>query len=831
MRWLQTESILQGVFLGLMVYAGLLLDAAPSEGRWQQLAVANLPILGGLAAALLLSAIFKLREGFRGLGRPLVFLLFVLLDSPFLLYAGVLIGAAVGVYLLHPDGVTELFVPCIAGGAAVGVLFGVLRSIGRRLERLIWSGVAAAALAGGLLFWFRAFGDFGQHRELKYPLIFALQMAIAAAAFYLLTFAGRDDETEVEFGAVCACLAVALVLATQGFVDEHFYYILFVFPALLFVGYVFRVQPRLRVLKHAFRGLSFARVGRPRPALQAYRRALQLDPKNALAREGFWNVHAGLDLDRLRTDPQTLALVDLDLCMDRAGGLLVQGTPTPAQIDESMRLLDLVLGLRPAAKPHADYWRAVAHTHARQLDAAAADLTRLLDPAPYGPTDAYRQAVLFPAWQMALTLHDELRKHVGLPQLAQPGRRMEAIAAVERQLADSPTDEAAFGLKRVLYSELTEAQYLQSMGDAPPPADAPPRFDYGYAQQLGLALIEDDARWRRGAEFLRMAAHGQPASAPSVYYHIAQAEQRAGDGEAARRDYEAAKKAGRAVGPKHLADAERQAYFAAVKILAEDAHAGGEWDAAIENYHLFAESERSGVETTRTLAGLYEQKGDALAALRATEQGLVYNPRDKDLLERKDRYYYSVPPETLREKREQVQAFFDFDYCVKRTKGILDGRLTGPEWLDVASHLISLATVFKPDSLRAKVLQARVQLRYGEREAAAESLEHVRATKLEGLGGDEEEAYYTACQLLGDLYLEDGKPDKAVECLNAFRNSPKSGARTMMKLGEAYEQLGDRAKAVRCYQLVTAFDGNPLVYDARSAINRLQTAPAGERGV
>ena len=66
--------------------------------------------------------------------------------------------------------------------------------------------------------------------------------------------------------------------------------------------------------------------------------------------------------------------------------------------------------------------------------------------------------------------------------------------------------------------------------------------------------------------------------------------------------------------------------------------------------------------------------------------------------------------------------------------------------------------------------------------------------------------------------------DLAVPCFLDFRKFPKSGARTLFKLGQAYEQLGDRARAVRCYQQVTAYDGNPLAPDAYEAINRLQGA-------
>ena len=55
--------------------------------------------------------------------------------------------------------------------------------------------------------------------------------------------------------------------------------------------------------------------------------------------------------------------------------------------------------------------------------------------------------------------HPEMRRRVGAPQLALPGRRMEAIGAVERRLAEDPQDAAAWDLKRQLYADLTEADY------------------------------------------------------------------------------------------------------------------------------------------------------------------------------------------------------------------------------------------------------------------------------------------------------------------------------------------------------------------------------------
>src|SRR5439155_26731202 len=162
----------------------------------------------------------------------------------------------------------------------------------------------------------------------------------------------------------------------------------------------------------------------------------------------------------------------------------------------------------------------------------------------------------------------------------------------------------AWTLKRLLYSGLTEGEY-----EAGPVAE----FDHAYAQQLGLALVNDPAQWRRGVEYLRVAARGLPQNGPTIYQQVAQACERAGAAEAARTAREAGKQAGLSVGPKALADDERQIFYAIVKRLAEDAQARGDLAAAIANYLLYTGHERSGVETYRILAELYEKQGNPLA--------------------------------------------------------------------------------------------------------------------------------------------------------------------------------------------------------------------------
>src|SRR5262249_34415982 len=135
--------------------------------------------------------------------------------------------------------------------------------------------------------------------------------------------------------------------------------------------------------------------------------------------------------------------------------------PTADKLLEANRLLNTVVQQRPALEPVVDYWRAVAQMHAKQPEQAAYALSRGLDPQVHGKDQEHRQSVLLRAGQLAITGPQELRRRVGQPQLQLSGRRMEAIAEVERRLAEVPDDPAIWGLKRVLYQDLTEADYVE----------------------------------------------------------------------------------------------------------------------------------------------------------------------------------------------------------------------------------------------------------------------------------------------------------------------------------------------------------------------------------
>ncbi len=808
MRWLQTEYILKGIYLGL------LLNVAFQDPDWARIGWLALWTLGGLALALGIAAVRKMREGYHVRGRLLSFILFLLLENPILVYAGVILGLAGGaVWIQDPEESEWLFPACVGGGAALGIGFLLLEHLRDRRVRLGVTLVLAAALGAGAIYWV-----FETHAGIHQRFMFGILLLLGIPLFYVLTLAGLAEESEVEIGAMCAALLAGLWLIGEQVLGPNYQLPAVVIPLVIYFVYTRRVLPGLRVFKHVLRGLSYSRIGHYRLALAKLNRALQLDPQNALGREVLWSVHRDMDFDQV--DPQTLGLVNYDLCMERVASLLLAAGPKPEHLAEAHRLLNLVSGQRPERTPACDYWRAVAYTHAKKYDEAAAALERVIVPTPETAANPHRRATLMSAWQLALTLHPEMNRRVGTPQLAEPGRRMEAIAAVERHLANNAEDPDAWNLKRVLYSELTEAEYEAAAGPDAPAKD----FDHGYAQQLGLALIDDPARWQRGGEYLRIAARGIPELGPALFLKIARAHDKAGDPDGVWHNYRLVKLAGRALGPKNLSDQDRQNYFAVVKILAEEAVQQGDIDGAIENYLLYKEYERSGKETYRILAGLYEQKKDVWAALHATEQGLVYDSSDPDLLAKKDKYYYSVMPEELKERWESVYKYFDVSYCVQKAQAILKGWGGDLDMLDWAQHLAGLAAAARPDSLSAKVLRGRILLLRGEKDEAQAILEDVRVNKPEKFAsGEDEDAWFTTCKLLGGMYLHElHKPDLAVQCFLDFRKSAKSGADTMFRLGQAYEELGDRVRAIKCYNQVTAFESHPLAPDAHEALQRLK---------
>src|SRR5262249_9629666 len=195
---------------------------------------------------------------------------------------------------------------------------------------------------------------------------------------------------------------------------------------------------------------------------------------------------------------------------------------------------------------------------------------------------------------------------------------------------------------------------------------------------------------------------------------------------------------------------------------------------------------------------------------------------DPDLTARKDRFYYSITPEDLRSRLEQVHKWFDVEYCLQKTRYVLERYNGDLGLLDWASHLAELAQAAKPSHIGAKVLRARIQRIKGEVNEAARLLEEIRQNKPEKFATeDEEEAWLLAHRVLGDMYLDE-KPDQAVMCFQVFRQSQRAGADTMYKMGRAYENLGDYGRAAKCFEQVLAFEGYPLYFEAQDGLDRIK---------
>src|SRR5262245_930252 len=229
MRVLPTEYLLKGVYLGLVLFAALHLGTIKPEADAQLLNAllrVNLTALAGLGLALLIAAVLRFKDALRAHGRLLAFLLFLLLESPTLTYLGILGGTFAGVYLLRStpglipqeslDALQHLFVPIIGVGAAAGLAFGLLRQVQHRLARLC----LILALAGGLvacgLSWLGLAEVKGLSNLTTFPLenaaAFAWQLLLGIPFFYLLTFSGHEEESEVEIGIISGLLGLGLYI-------------------------------------------------------------------------------------------------------------------------------------------------------------------------------------------------------------------------------------------------------------------------------------------------------------------------------------------------------------------------------------------------------------------------------------------------------------------------------------------------------------------------------------------------------------------------------------------------------------------------------------------
>jgi tetratricopeptide (TPR) repeat protein len=853
--WHRNEYILKGLFLGLWTFVALQVAVDPAAVR------VDLPwVLGWVAAGLLVGlicgTILQLRRGVKPWENFAAFPLLVLLESPTFIYCGIVLGLTAGVlsgrefaapwagpianwFGLTFDDIkhyTSANLPdddplkgmrpgdwlgyCAVGGALLGFGLYRLRQVEDGRYRFgIGLAVAALCVYLGGEYAGKVPGLSGEEgAAARFNL--GVYILLGLPFFYLLTFCGEAEESEAEIMALCAALGVSLhLMNVSGKLVNVGPAIAFLLPVTLYFVYATRVLPGLRVFKHVLRGYSYMNLGRLREAIYFFRRALELDPKGPLANQGMLALHKSLSLATIENDPGLAEILDFGLCLDRAERFLMGNrAPTREEREEAERFLHLVERNKPVYQARVDFLRAVSLTHAKQYDDAAHVLSSLLNPETpnYHPT--VRKQVLLPAWNLALYWSAEVEKRVGWKELDKPGRRIEAITAVERKLASAPQDTAAKDFKTILYSQLNESEFVAAAANGPPKD-----FNYEYVEQLGLALIDDpDPDHRdRGMAYLRMAGRGLPDRGPGIFTKLADVAASQGDEETKRAYLEQVKRCALFVKPENLAKDQRELYFSALKRLADDAEARGDFENAISELRQYLEAGgRDELKTYRRLAELFGKAGDAMNAVLMVETGLTYNSTDADLLKKKDSYYYSVPEEKLLAVKDRVAPYFDVAYCVRKAMSILNAKADDPELIDWAAHLARLAEVMQPTSNGVRLVRARCLLRRGDRDGGIQVMEDIREGKKGS--GDEEEAWYAATKILGQLYLEElNRPDLAVRAFLDYKEYSKSGADTLFQLGRAYEAQGDAANAIRFYEAVTAYEAHPRYWDAKEALRRL----------
>jgi tetratricopeptide (TPR) repeat protein len=811
LSWQQTEFLLKGVYLGFLVMIAWFVPQ-PYE-----LAFIALGTIGGLVLFLGVAAFRKYREGFRPKGNYLGYLLFMLLENPGMVYAGLIVGLAVGTVFTFNR--REVVPPAVAiplealwpvlGGGVLGAIFYNLRHVKVPVYRFWLSVAMLAILVGGAAAFYYYNPTAFSTDQLQW---LAILLLLGIPGFYLLTFSGLVEESEIEIAAMCAALGIALWIFVRDYPIGAAVVLL---PMGLFFVYTTRLLPYVRVMKHTLRGMSYRRMNQTQLALMSLGRALQLDPSNTLARHEMWDIHRDLDFASLQVHPELVPFLHFDFCLERINQLL-QTKPDSRDLNEIHKMLDLIAKEHPALAPICAYWRAVARLHERNYDAAAVELLSILQLPQY--YTAERQSIAFAAWQLAMYGHPEMTRRVGQVLLAQPGHHVDAIVAVEAQLAKTPDDPTAWDMKRKLYSELTEPEYYSiAQPDQPLPA-----INYDYVRELGLALLADPNQWQRGCAYLRIAAHGNPEQAPNVYIQIAQTHEKHGDRDGLWHNYQRAMQVGRAFGVDKLQPADKEALFTTVKKIGDMALQQNRIDAALEAYKFYSQYDNAGIETWRTLADLFEKKHDVWQALHCCEHALSYNAEDKDLLAKKDRYYYSIMPDDLKQRIENVRKWFDPQYCRDKATYVLEKAPNDFELLEWALHLTALALVAQPGSHAARFLKARIHRLRGEIAETTALLEEIRQHRPEKFANEEEsKAWYFSHRLLGDLYL-DSNPAQAVLCYEEFRKSDEAGADTSYKLGRAYEATGDFARAAGCYEEVTAYERHPLYYEARDGLDRVR---------
>ncbi|MBX9654543.1 hypothetical protein K2Y11_13090 [bacterium] len=801
-RWLLSEYLLKGLYLGLAC------QAAISVQSIRDVAVV---VSGSLAVPLLVVVAALIRRPSRVSARGDSFakIILALIDHPFLIHVGIPIGVVTSFVYLGwsiPHTLLAATIGLLIGGgiyALVALRKRVLRRGAMTIALLAILGLVILAVSTGR---FAPSGSGG---------IVALSLACSALVLYLLTFSGRSEETELDIGMICLLLSLAL-----GSVDTAptIRSIVLLGPVGLYVVYCERIRKQFVVFKHIVRAMDQERRGNWRDALIAYRLALKSDPKSELATAGSWRVHRQIDPHQIVGQDDLISLIDPDACLVRATALIQSNQPSKEHLSEAQQLLEIVDRREPNRHWTIELRRIDALLAENRVEEARlrAKAVSMVDPRSLPELPAIEVESLFQLWTNLLRRPELLS--VGTALLQDEHAVFDVIAVVEERLSREPKDTMARDFTPFLYRKVDRTafdRFSQRWG-----GEAFARFNFRFCRDVAMELSNESPM--QAVELLWIAREGLADEQLSLLYRIAQLKQ-SHDPTQALTLYRQVREEARAKGLSSLSRTDREALDESLKRLALDAEEKGNTSEAITNWEVFATSDRSGVNTRRRLQSLYESMGDRLNAVRHLQAALAYDLPEKEaktLRAEKTALYAAISPEELRPRLTEVERFFDFDFCYRRAFELFEAKGGDEEVI----HFIDLAELGGTKLLRlVNFLLGRLHLRRGDDRAAALCFEQTASDPPKQFRNDEEKkAYFRACRTLGELYVERlGEPEKGIKYLSIFKDNAESGADTLYLLAKAYEGAGQMKAARKWYDMVLVYPSHPRAASAKEALSRL----------
>jgi hypothetical protein len=285
MRSITFEFVLKGVFFGLWVAVAF--RQSPQQPDVHLLLSHVLWTLCGTLLGLLGSCVELVLRGYKPWRNPLAFVITALIEGSYWIYLGTVGGLAATLLVRQamdplPEGGRNWLGYCVIAGAILGYGLMQLRQVSNWTWRFGLAAVIGAGLVGVAILYLENVGWLENDSARR---TFGFFILAGLPFFYLLSFCGVAEESEVEIATLCAGMGVGIHLLKF---PANLPSLGFVLPIMLYFVYITKWIAGLRSFKHTLRGYSFLISDRIQDAFLSFRRAREANPKNALATQGLY---------------------------------------------------------------------------------------------------------------------------------------------------------------------------------------------------------------------------------------------------------------------------------------------------------------------------------------------------------------------------------------------------------------------------------------------------------------------------------------------------------------------------------------------------------------